>query len=191
MSVLHLILLELSEQWLLFLSLPSPTKPHVGLRSEHTEISSGHGRVLFCPLGEAEDTALREQILLALPRVVHQAVAVPVFPGRALPSSCRCEFFEPAQVSGEKNIFPTLSHCFPPLPCSWVEGRGDRLRRVRRFLRCGRLLPPVTAGSLGSNIPCSSAAAESLHHGTTIRLTFPLPLESWSVRAGRRWPLSE
>lgn len=49
MSVLHLILLELSEQWLLFLSLPSPTKPHVGLRSEHTEISSGHWRVLFCP----------------------------------------------------------------------------------------------------------------------------------------------
>lgn len=88
MSVLHLILLELSEQWLLFLSLPSPTKPHVGLRSEHTEISSGHGRVLFCPLGEAEDTAPRKQILLAPPRVVHQAVAVPVFPGRALPGSC-------------------------------------------------------------------------------------------------------
>lgn len=43
---------------------------------------------------------------------MHQAV--PLSPGRALPGSCPCELFEPAQDTRRKNIFPTLSHGFPP-----------------------------------------------------------------------------
>lgn len=37
---------------------------------------------------------------------MHQAAAVPVSPGRALPGSWPFELFEPAQVTGKKNIFP-------------------------------------------------------------------------------------